>query len=111
MLEIEALHHPAQLDVPVAPDQLERDFLAGVAGGVINFAEPPVPDAALDRVAGQRPGSGSIGKPAARGWRRSQRGRAIKLAFVGLCGVEVHRFGPGSIPTIVVFALRVKKYA
>ena len=39
VLEIEALRDAAQLDVEIAADQLERDFLAGVAGGEIDFAE------------------------------------------------------------------------
>ena len=51
MLEVQALRNAAQLDFQIAANQLQRDFLAGVAQGVINLAEPAAADAALDRVA------------------------------------------------------------
>ena len=60
VLQIEALRDAAELDVEVAADQLERDFLAGVAGGEIDFAEAAAPDAALDRVAVQRPRAAGV---------------------------------------------------
>jgi len=43
MLQIEALPHAAELDVEIAADELEGDFLAGVAGGEIDFAEAARP--------------------------------------------------------------------
>ncbi len=55
VLEVEALADAAQLDVEVAADQLEGDFLAAVADGVVDLAEAAAADAALDRVAVQGP--------------------------------------------------------
>ena len=51
MLEIQALRDAAEFDIQIAANQLEGHFLAGVAGGVIDFAEAAVADAALDGVA------------------------------------------------------------
>ena len=51
MLEVQALGHAAQFDVEVATDQLQRDFFAGVAGGVIDFTKAAAADAAFDRIA------------------------------------------------------------
>ena len=45
MLQVQALADAAELDVEVAADQLQRDFLAGVADGEIDFAEPAMADA------------------------------------------------------------------
>ena len=70
VLEVEALLDAAELDVEVAADQLQGDFLAGVAGGVVDLAEPAVADAALDRVAVQRPRPAGIGEPRHAGCRR-----------------------------------------
>ena len=55
VLEVEALPHAAELGVEIAADELQRDVLAGVADGVVDFAEAAAADAALDRIAGQRP--------------------------------------------------------
>ncbi len=51
MLQVQALGDAAEFDIQIAADQLERDFLAGVAGGEIDLAEAAAADAALDRVA------------------------------------------------------------
>ena len=58
MLEIQAMLDAAQLDVEIAPDQLQRHFLAAVADGEINLAESSPPHAPLDRIARQRPIAG-----------------------------------------------------
>ncbi len=60
-LQVHALHDSAPLDVEIAQDQLERDFLAGIGGGVIDLAEAPAADGPLDRVAIQRPGARTEG--------------------------------------------------
>ena len=60
-LQVHALHDPAPLDVEIAEDQLERDFLAGIGRGVIDLAEASAADGPLDRVAIQRPGSRTEG--------------------------------------------------
>ena len=60
VLQVEALRDAAELDVEIAADQLERDFLAGVAGGEVDFAEAAAADAALDRVALQRPRAAGV---------------------------------------------------
>ena len=57
VLQVEALRDAAELDIEVAADELEGDFFAGVAGGEIDFAETAPADAALDRVAIERPGA------------------------------------------------------
>ena len=57
MLEVEALPHAAEFGIEIAADELQGDFLAGVAGGVINFAEAAAAHAALDDIAAQRPSS------------------------------------------------------
>ena len=62
VLEIQTLRHAAQLDFEIAADQLERDFLAGVARGEIDFAETAATDATLDRVAVERPRAARIGE-------------------------------------------------
>ena len=54
VLEVEALGDAAELDFQIAADELERDFLAGVAGGEIDFAKTAAAHAALDRVTLQR---------------------------------------------------------
>ena len=45
VLQVEALRYAAELDIQVAANELEGDFLAGVAGGEIDLAEtaPPYP--------------------------------------------------------------------
>ena len=63
MLQVQALVDAAELDVQVAADQLQRDFLAGVAQGVVDFAEAALADAALDGVALQRPRAAGIEEP------------------------------------------------
>ena len=60
MLQVEALADAAEFDVEVAADQLEGDFLAGVADGEVDLAEPALADAALDRVALQRAGAAGV---------------------------------------------------
>ena len=69
VLQIEALRDAAELDFQVAANELERDFLAGVARGEIDLAEPAAADAAFDRVAIQRPRAAGIGKLHRRGPR------------------------------------------
>ena len=63
MFQVEALAGAAEFDVEVAADQLQGDFLAGVAGGEVDFAEPAVADAALDGVAGQRAVAAGVDEP------------------------------------------------
>ena len=69
MLEVEALPHAAEFGIEIAADELQGDFLAGVAGGVVDFAEAAAAHAALDGIAAQRPGSrwhtGTDRRPAA----------------------------------------------
>ena len=69
VLQVEALGDAAELDIQIAADELERDFFAGVAGGEIDFAEAAPPDAALDRVAFQRPRAAGVGEFDRRGTR------------------------------------------
>ena len=52
--QVHAMHDPAPLDVKIAQDQLERDFLAGIGGGVIHLSKATSADGTLDRVAIQR---------------------------------------------------------
>ena len=54
--QVHALANAAALDVEVAEDQLEGDFLAGVGRGVVDLAEASAADGALDRVAVKRRG-------------------------------------------------------
>ena len=56
-LQVHALHDPALLDVEIAKDQLECDFLTGIGRGVVDLAEAAAADGPLDRIAVQRPGS------------------------------------------------------
>jgi hypothetical protein len=58
--EVQALGNAPQLDVKVLTEQLERDFLAAVADGVIDLTEPATLDGAFDRVSVERPGVGWI---------------------------------------------------
>ena len=62
VLEVQALGDAAQLDVEVAADQLEGDFLAAVADGEVDLAEAAAADAALEGVAVQGPLSGTVGE-------------------------------------------------
>ena len=80
VLQVEALRDAAELDVEVAANELERDFLAGVAGGEIDFAEAAAADAALDRVAIQRPRAAGIGEFHRRGPRPLRRLQVAALA-------------------------------
>ena len=57
----------AELDFQVAADQLECDFLARIARGEINLAEPATTYAAFDRVAFQRPRAARVRKLHRRG--------------------------------------------
>ena len=82
MLQIEALRDAAELDVQIAANQLERDFLAGVARGEIDFAETAPADATLDRVALERPRAAGIGK--------LDRGDPRSLRFVKLGRLQIH---------------------
>ena len=54
---------PRSLDVGVAAEQLQGDLLAAVADGEVDLAEPALADAALDRVAVERPLPGTVGEP------------------------------------------------
>ena len=65
--------------------ELERDFLAGVAHGVIDLAEAAVADAPLDRIAVERPRAAGEGEAGGAGGRGRVRG--------GLGHGEVHGFG------------------
>ena len=65
-LQVHTLHDAAPLDVEIAQDQLERDFLTGIGRGVIDLAEATAPDGPLDRIAIQRPGSRTEGVAALR---------------------------------------------
>jgi hypothetical protein len=82
VLQIEALRDAAELDIKVAANQLERDFLAGVAGGEVDFTEAAATYAALDRVAFQRP------RPA--GMREFQRRRPRPFHLVKLSSGRIH---------------------
>ena len=62
VLEIQAVRDAAEFDVEIAANQFERDFFAGVAHGVIDFAEAAAADASFDRVSGQRLRAARIGK-------------------------------------------------
>ena len=62
VLEVEAVGDAAQFDVGVAAEELERDFLAAVADGEVDLAEPALADAALDRVAVERSLPGAVGE-------------------------------------------------
>ncbi len=66
VFQIEALADAAQFDVEIPPDQFQGDVLAGVAGGVVDFAEAALADAALDRVAAQGARTAGVDKPAGR---------------------------------------------
>ena len=83
VLEVEALADAAELDVEIAADQLQGDFLAGVADGVVDLAEAALADAALDRVALQRPRAAGVSELAQGGTRL---GRVLRLR-----GMQVHR--------------------
>ena len=50
MLQVQALRDTADLDLQIPLDALEGDFLAGVAGGEVDFAKPADPDTPFDRV-------------------------------------------------------------
>src|SRR5262249_42354419 len=64
VLQVEALGDAAELDVGVpARHQLQRHLLAAVADPVVDLAEAAAADAALDRVAVQRPLSRTVGEP------------------------------------------------
>ena len=75
MLEVEALPHAAEFGIEIAADELQGDFLAGVAGGVVDFAEAAAAHAALDRysrpAAGCRWHTGTDHRPAAPACRRA----------------------------------------
>ena len=60
MLEVEALPHAAEFGIEIAADELQGDFLAGVAGGVVDLAEAAAAHAALDGIAAQRPAPAGI---------------------------------------------------
>ena len=71
VLEVEAVADAAQLGVGVAAEELERDFLAAVADGEVDLAEPALADAPLEGVAVERPLAGAVGE-LHRGHRRSR---------------------------------------
>ena len=78
VFQVEALADAAEFDVEVAADQLQRDVLAGVAGGVIDFAEAALADAPLDRIAGQGAGAAGIHEsPRRPAQRRRRAGRRV----------------------------------
>ena len=60
VFEVEALPHAAEFGIEIAADELQGHFLAGVAGGVVDFAEAAAAHAALDGIAAQRPGAAGI---------------------------------------------------
>src|SRR3954454_20516547 len=62
MLEIQALRDAAKLGLQVVRQELEGDFLAGVADGVIDLAEPAPMNAAADRESVNRPGIVGVGE-------------------------------------------------
>ena len=96
MLEVEALADAAEFDVEVAADQLQRDFLAGVADGEVDFAEAALADAALDRVAGQRTVAAGVDESPRHGGRRTGPLLAIPLLryLAGwFQGITCARFG------------------
>ena len=62
VLEVEAMGDAAELDVGVAAEELERDFLAAIGDGEVDLAEPALADAALDGVPIQRSLAGAVGE-------------------------------------------------
>src|SRR5579875_3703954 len=62
VFQVQALCHAAQLDLCIAPHQLEGDFFAAVADSEINFAEAAATNAALQRETIQRPLSRTVGE-------------------------------------------------
>ena len=54
VFEVHALPGAAQFDLFVSVDQLERNFAAAVADGVIDFAKSPATGAALDGITIER---------------------------------------------------------
>ena len=70
---------PRSLDVEIAADQLQGDFLAGVADGEIDFAEAAVPDAALDGIAVQGAVAAGVDEPPRPGRRRAGRPWGLSL--------------------------------
>ncbi len=64
VLEVQALVTPRSSIVEIAPHEFERDLFARIAYGVVNFAEPAVADAALQRVAIKRPLAARVQKTA-----------------------------------------------
>ncbi len=53
--QVHTLHDPAPLDVEIAKDQLEGNFLTGIGGAVIDLAEAAAANGSFDRVTVQRP--------------------------------------------------------
>src|SRR5207248_11095273 len=88
VLEVEALGHAPQFDVQVvAPNELQGHFLAAVAERVVDFAEPALADAALNRVPIEDPRARAVEElhglpPPPRRKRPSASGRpALPLRF------------------------------
>src|SRR5262249_12109887 len=60
VLEVQALSHAAQLDMVVAADQFEANFFPSIADGKVDLAKTATPDATLERVALERPLTGTV---------------------------------------------------
>ena len=94
VLQVEALADAAQFDFEVPSDQLRRHVLAGIAGGVVDFAKAALAHAAFDGVAGQGTIAASVLKTVRhsrrrRRWRRRMRQCVAFVRFQG-CHPIVH---------------------
>ena len=87
MFQVQALPDAAQFDVQIPADELQRDFLARVAHGVIDFAEAALAHAAFEGVALQRPRAPGIQKATVRRLMRGQCGSIRRI------GGGVQRWG------------------
>jgi hypothetical protein len=62
VLDVQTLAHPAQFNVQVSLDSLDRNFLAPITDGKVDLAKSTHTDATLDRVSFERRASAGIGK-------------------------------------------------
>ena len=93
---------PRSSNVEVAADQLQGDFLAGVAGGVVDFAEAALADAAFDRIALQGARAAGIEKTLRRPRRVALRiGRHTRrIVHFGVHGIGSGRVQDNSNETL-----------
>jgi hypothetical protein len=84
MFKVQALPDAAELDVEIALDVLERNFLTGVAGGEVDLAESPHADTSLDGVAIKGSRSAGIGKLHGTASRLLRPKRVVGTVAIGL---------------------------